>query len=333
MITLQLLRPQSVWSNPKLKSRIPELDGIRGLAILLVLIEHYISDAPHLNLARWQAYALIPFRLAWSGVDLFFVLSGFLIGGILIDARGATNYYATFYARRVHRIFPLYYLWFLLFLIGLPLSSTVNEGSGRMLFNRDLPIWSYPIFFQNFAMSLRRGTGPMWLGITWSLAVEEQFYVILPWAIRKLSNRGILRLAGAAIIVAPRASSRSVTVRQRSAGSLHSSSVPRGCARLWRAHCRGGSQQIRVDMARIPSQADLYSVSGARLDTMLIDSAIFFQQFVHGAWVQFVGSVLRLDVGASHCRSGPHGESCLSMDPIDPARNGLLCGLHNPSGS
>ena len=203
MITLQLLQPQSAWSNRKLKGRIPELDGIRGLAILLVLIEHYISDAPHLNLARWQAYALIPFRLAWSGVDLFFVLSGFLIGGILIDARGATNYYATFYARRVHRIFPLYYLWFLLFLIGLPLSSNMNAGSVRMLFNRDLPIWSYPIFFQNFAMSLRRGTGPMWLGITWSLAVEEQFYMILPWAIRKLSNRGILRLAGSAIIVAP----------------------------------------------------------------------------------------------------------------------------------
>jgi peptidoglycan/LPS O-acetylase OafA/YrhL len=191
------------WRNPALTCRIPELDGLRGLAILLVLIEHYIVDASHLHVTRWQAYALVPFRLTWSGVDLFFVLSGFLIGGILIDAKGSENYYSTFYCRRFYRILPLYFSWFFLFLVGLYLSGTAHADLLRRIFNRDLPLWSYALFIQNVAMSMRGTIGPMWLGITWSLAVEEQFYLLLPLAVRKLSTKGILQLACGAIIIAP----------------------------------------------------------------------------------------------------------------------------------
>ena len=88
--------------------RIPELDGIRGLAVVLVLIYHYaVIQVPE---SRLLYYLSLPPHLMWSGVDLFFVLSGFLIGGILLDHRESRSYYRTFYARRIHRIFPLYYL-------------------------------------------------------------------------------------------------------------------------------------------------------------------------------------------------------------------------------
>src|ERR1700722_13208417 len=112
------------WRNPRLAGRIPELDGLRGLAILLVLIWHYLALGFKTNLGSWQAYVLVPLRLTWSGVDLFFVLSGFLIGGILYDAKHSDRYYSTFYARRIHRIFPVYFIWVALFIIGLKLVAS-----------------------------------------------------------------------------------------------------------------------------------------------------------------------------------------------------------------
>lgn len=191
------------WRNPRLVGRITELDGLRGLAIFLVLIEHYVWDSVHIAHVDWRSYALFPFRFAWSGVDLFFVLSGFLIGGILIDAKSASNYYSTFYLRRVHRIFPLYYLWLILFSVGYYFSAGTNADFLTVLFHRYMPLWTYPAFLQNFAMSLHNGVGPIWLGITWSLAVEEQFYLLLPAIVRRFSIKWIVGLAAAAIIVAP----------------------------------------------------------------------------------------------------------------------------------
>src|ERR1700680_175631 len=91
--------------------RIPELDGIRGTAIGVVLFYHYIYLITRVRPASVLSYIMAPGRLGWSGVDLFFVLSGFLIGGILLDARETSNYFRTFYVRRVHRILPIYYLW------------------------------------------------------------------------------------------------------------------------------------------------------------------------------------------------------------------------------
>ena len=103
------------WTNQKLSGRIPELDGIRGLAILLVLVLHYAVEPGILYVERdWQVRTLMCFRLSWSGVDLFFVLSGFLIGGILLDAKYADDYYRTFYLRRFYRIVPLYALLILI---------------------------------------------------------------------------------------------------------------------------------------------------------------------------------------------------------------------------
>jgi peptidoglycan/LPS O-acetylase OafA/YrhL len=193
----------STWRNPRLAGRIRELDGIRGLAILLVLIQHYVLDAAIVHTPGWKSHILALFRLAWSGVDLFFVLSGFLIGGILIDAKKAENYYQTFYMRRFHRIVPLYYLWLALFCVGVFFFGGAKLPPLFLLFKRDIPFWTYPLFVQNIAMAFQGGIGPLWLGITWSLAVEEQFYLLLPLAIRQWSLKGILRLVCCAIIAAP----------------------------------------------------------------------------------------------------------------------------------
>src|SRR5262249_3561693 len=88
--------------------RVSELDGIRGTAIGMVLLHHYFYAALQTKPATLLSYIQVTGRLAWSGVDLFFVLSGFLIGGILLDARYASNYFRVFYTRRFFRIVPIY---------------------------------------------------------------------------------------------------------------------------------------------------------------------------------------------------------------------------------
>src|ERR1041384_1527319 len=89
----------------KQPARVPALDGIRGFAILLVLVMHFVvaGDEHHFE---WIKPA---FGWTWVGVDLFFVLSGYLLGGILIDSRHSDNYFKTFYVRRICRVFPLYF--------------------------------------------------------------------------------------------------------------------------------------------------------------------------------------------------------------------------------
>src|SRR5260370_41846538 len=104
-----------------LSGRIPELDGIRGIAIGMVLIAHFFLVVSRPGSAL--AYALVPLRLDWTGVDLFFVLSGFLIAGILLDARGSSNYFRVFYTRRFFRIVPIYAAFLLCLPSAVDLSS------------------------------------------------------------------------------------------------------------------------------------------------------------------------------------------------------------------
>src|SRR6187399_1378910 len=90
--------------------RLAELDGVRGCAIALVLLWHYVAEQIHAPLQSTAGRVAQVLGLCWSGVDLFFVLSGFLIAGTLLDHRGAENFFRVFYIRRVCRIFPLYFL-------------------------------------------------------------------------------------------------------------------------------------------------------------------------------------------------------------------------------
>jgi peptidoglycan/LPS O-acetylase OafA/YrhL len=180
----------------------PELDGARGLAILLVLIWHYymlqVAAAPG-SMLTWISHAGL---LAWSGVDLFFVLSGFLLGSILIRHRGADRYYAAFYLRRVCRIVPPYALLLAAYLVCAAwLSWRANPGL-RWLFDGAAPFWTYATFTQNFAMALEMPLRGHFLAVTWSLAIEEQFYLVLPLLIALLSPRRLPWCLGALIVLA-----------------------------------------------------------------------------------------------------------------------------------
>jgi peptidoglycan/LPS O-acetylase OafA/YrhL len=173
--------------------RIPQLDGLRGTAIALVLLHHYIFQF-HPSMPDALAAILMPVaRLGWSGVDLFFVLSGFLIGGILVDARESESFYSTFYARRAFRILPIY---FLILALGMVLSQLAMHGSvlARGFSIQPAPWAYYFTFTQNFFFS-RHGDMIWYLQVTWSLAVEEQFYLTLPLLVRKVGKEKLLWVA------------------------------------------------------------------------------------------------------------------------------------------
>jgi peptidoglycan/LPS O-acetylase OafA/YrhL len=170
-------------------SRIPELDGLRGIAIATVLIFHYFLLSANATPRSPIAYVLAVGRLSWSGVDLFFVLSGFLIGGILLDAREASNYFGVFYTRRFFRIVPAYVL---LLTVHLGLLTSVNFGFAvnlEFMIRDRLPSLVHFAFLQNFWMAAYNTLGSPTLGVTWSLAVEEQFYLTLPILIRLVPSR------------------------------------------------------------------------------------------------------------------------------------------------
>jgi peptidoglycan/LPS O-acetylase OafA/YrhL len=180
--------------------RIKEVDGLRGIAIALVLVWHFF---PNLPIPAWTIprYLVAGMRLAWSGVDLFFVISGFLIGGILLDNRDSSRYYATFYKRRFFRIVPAYAaVCVVVLLAAIVLPRGVAYGR---LFNDQAPILALATFTQNFWMSAHHTFGGMALAPVWSLGVEEQFYLVLPLLIRHVSRRTLIRVLVACVVLAP----------------------------------------------------------------------------------------------------------------------------------
>src|SRR6266536_615875 len=179
------------------QGRIPALDGLRGIAILLVLLWHTIFEKSATS--RVLTGFLSLGKLSWSGVDLFFVLSGFLIGGILLDATRSPNYYKTFYARRAFRILPLYALVVILLAL---VHFSFPESTG-LYFQSLVPWIAYPIFAQNLWMAYLGTFGMRALTPTWSLAIEEQFYLTAPFVIRKLTRTRLAVLLGGVIIGAP----------------------------------------------------------------------------------------------------------------------------------
>src|SRR5208282_1194126 len=187
----------------RLSGRIAELDGIRGLAIGMVLIYHYFLIRIDVPVRSAAAYALSTGRLAWSGVDLFFVLSGFLIGGILLEARGSVNYFRVFYTRRFFRIVPIYAVLLSACYVVHTLVRLGVGGRIASLTQGELPWIPHLLFLQNFWMAWRNTLGAPALSVTWSLAVEEQFYLTLPLIVWALSPRRLVIFLGAGALSAP----------------------------------------------------------------------------------------------------------------------------------
>lgn len=170
------------------KGFILELDGLRGLAILMVMV-HRFWPRPGVGVAADLAGA------GWIGVDLFFVISGFLIAGILLDTRGEAGYFRNFYARRVLRIFPLYYVFVIGVFIAFSGNAGFREGAGS-------PLW-YLFHLGNVPEGLLDKPVPYWLAPVWSLAIEEQFYLTFPLLVYFLDRRRLTIVLVAMIVLAP----------------------------------------------------------------------------------------------------------------------------------
>jgi peptidoglycan/LPS O-acetylase OafA/YrhL len=180
--------------QPLLRSRMPELDTLRGVAVLLVLFFHgfyFITGAARFHgPVRWFVLAT---DTGWTGVNLFFVLSGFLITGILLDGQENPGYYRGFYLRRALRILPAYYGLLFLLLI------TVRAG----LVARQVSWGFLGLSFVYLANVTNLFGVPAQYAALWSLAVEEHFYLLWPAAVRNLSRRFLPWICGLIIVGCP----------------------------------------------------------------------------------------------------------------------------------
>src|SRR5438270_3005549 len=175
-------------SNPIVTNRTqyPALDVLRGIAILLVLFCHNFNF-------------LQIFKFGWTGVDLFFVLSGFLITDILVCSQSDKNYFRNFYARRFLRIFPLYYGTLIIFFLLAPyLFSKENIGVYQFYNQNQIWFWSD---LQNWLFVKKGMTSTPYLSHFWSLAVEEQFYLFWPLFIYFMKDLKKMKIIIAVLIV------------------------------------------------------------------------------------------------------------------------------------
>lgn len=181
--------------------RIPALDGLRGIAILLVVLWHGIFESG--SRSPLLSHLLVVGKLSWSGVDLFFVLSGFLIGGILLDSKESPRYFRTFYARRAFRILPLYgiVLGFCFFAQYIPVRG-IADWFRSVGFAPVAPL-AFLTFSQNFWMAYVGKFSAGALNPTWSLAVEEQFYLTMPLIIKRLSRKHTVTILVTVVLGAP----------------------------------------------------------------------------------------------------------------------------------
>ncbi len=171
---------------PLIRAHMPELDSVRGIAILSVVLFHGMAPPLHAELCPLGRWLLTLCHYGWAGVNLFFVLSGFLITGILIDSHQRVDYFRRFYYRRALRILPALYGTLLVLL----LCGWISVGFMTVSV----------LFLANFACALgvRGGYAPLW-----SLAVEEHFYLLWPLVVRRCSLQNLVILAAAVAIGSP----------------------------------------------------------------------------------------------------------------------------------
>jgi len=193
-------RSMSITSQASLDRHVRSLDGLRGVAILLVMFSHLIDGGkPGSRLAQ----LMLGFcHAGWLGVSLFFVLSGYLITGILISNREDVCYFRIFYARRILRIFPLYYTLLAVVFGVLPHVPSFVDGVRQIAVNQGW-LWTYTTNVAAARGVFFNAPG-VYLEHLWSLAVEEQFYLAWPLLVRFCPPprlpRACLAVAGLAVV-------------------------------------------------------------------------------------------------------------------------------------
>jgi peptidoglycan/LPS O-acetylase OafA/YrhL len=185
MLPAWQLRPApsaSPW--PNLRGHLPVLDGVRGLAVLMVLLFHFVGNRPP---SSWLERAIIHVTgFGAYGVELFFVLSGFLITGILYDTHNGPHYFRNFYMRRFLRIFPLYYGVLTLVFFVVPLIPLLRGPTLDYLVHRQAWAWFYAV---NIYIAKDGEWSFSYLNHFWSLAIEEHFYFFWPVVVFVLARR------------------------------------------------------------------------------------------------------------------------------------------------
>jgi len=181
---------------------VPELDGLRGIAILLVMIFHFSGDITANSVVGRALLKLC--GVGWVGVDLFFVLSGYLITGILLEAKGAPRFFRNFYARRTIRIFPLYYGVLLIIFIVLPWFGLFVPKIPQLRELADAQAWFW-LYGTNVLVALKgisaTASGTVILTHFWTLAVEEHFYLVWPAVVRWIESRKMIQIGFILVVV------------------------------------------------------------------------------------------------------------------------------------
>ncbi len=168
--------------------RVIALDGLRGLMTILVVVSHYFGELPH---------GVDALMFGWIAVDMFYVLSGYLIGRLILEKGRHGNFYSVFYVRRICRTLPIYFFCVVFTMV---ISNWI--GSPTWLPDSvEFPNWSYFTFTQNLWMAATGSIGSHWLAPTWTLAVEEQFYLVAPALVLIIPRRYLIHaLAGGMLI-------------------------------------------------------------------------------------------------------------------------------------
>jgi peptidoglycan/LPS O-acetylase OafA/YrhL len=181
----------------RITGHLPGLDGVRGLAILMVMAVHFVGDATPRTWGERLAVKMGSYGVL--GVDLFFVLSGFLITGLLLDSKGDLHYFRNFYARRTLRIFPLYYTVLALLFVVLPLFVALPPPLVEAR-RHQAWLWTYTT---NFYLAAKASWALTYVSHFWSLAIEEHFYLLWPLVVftfrRQTLERICLGVIGAAL--------------------------------------------------------------------------------------------------------------------------------------